>query len=423
MSSSLENEHLALDALQHGTSTLRSPISTSRPLEQTTPETSRLARTLAGIALLVLAAGSGAGVAAAEPSGQAKKPPPAVSVETIAPRQFVERLALTGSIEPTIVAELSSPAEGPVYDCRVREGDRVTAGDTLLGIGRETSVTANVAAAEEELQRKQRDFDRFSSLATRNVLAADELDRARAELERARAGLTQAQQAASDYVLKAPWPGIVARVHVADGKYVAPRTPLVDLFDPSSLVLRFQVPERHVFAIEQGDAIEARFDAFPDRPFTLAITRAFPEIDRRLRTRTFEAALPLDQVDFAPGQFARIAVALQTVPQAITIPVEAMATGTDGQPVVFVVAADGTARAVPITPGTEQDGRMLVADGLAPGDRLIVNGIEKVRAGEPVRVADAPPASAATPTEASPPASPPESSPASSKAPAEAARP
>jgi multidrug efflux pump subunit AcrA (membrane-fusion protein) len=126
----------------------------------------RLARTLAGIALLVLAGSSGAGFAVAEPSGQAKKPPPAVSVETVAPRRFVERLALAASIEPTIVAELSSPAEGPLYDCRVREGDRVTAGDTLLGIGRETSVTANVAAAEEELQRKQRDFDRFSSLGT-----------------------------------------------------------------------------------------------------------------------------------------------------------------------------------------------------------------------------------------------------------------
>jgi hypothetical protein len=47
-------------------------------------------------------------------AGLAKKPPPAVSVETIAPRQFVERFALTGSIEPSIVAELSSPAEGPL---------------------------------------------------------------------------------------------------------------------------------------------------------------------------------------------------------------------------------------------------------------------------------------------------------------------
>lgn len=48
----------------------------------------------------------------------------------------------------------------------------------MLAIGRESWVTANVTAAEEELERKQRDYDRFSSLATRNMLAADELDRA-----------------------------------------------------------------------------------------------------------------------------------------------------------------------------------------------------------------------------------------------------
>lgn len=101
----------------------------------------------------------------AEPPSPSKKPAPAVSIETIAPRLFGQRLALTGSVEPTIVAELSSPAEGPVQDCRIREGDRVTAGQTLLAIGRESSVTANVTAAEEELERKQRDFERFSSTA------------------------------------------------------------------------------------------------------------------------------------------------------------------------------------------------------------------------------------------------------------------
>ncbi len=321
-------------------------------------------------------------------------PPPAVSIEVVAPSLFVQRLALTGTVEPAIIAELSSPAEGPVYDCRVREGDQVTAGQTLLGIGRATSVAANVAAAQEELERKQRAFDRYNSLATRNILAADALDQARAELERARAAVTQAEQSASDYTLKAPWPGIVSRIHVADGKYVAPRAPLVDLFDPHNLVLRFQVPEAHVFAIKQGDAIEARFDAFPERGFTLSITRVFPEIDRRLRTRTFEAKLPLDQTDFAPGQFARIEAALQTIPDAITAPVEAVATGTDGASSVFVADADGKARSLPVTLGAEQASRVVLQGELRTGDRLIVNGREKVRAGEPVRIANPEPAPA-----------------------------
>ncbi|MGQ9660695.1 MAG: hypothetical protein ACUVQI_11465 [Thermochromatium sp.] len=90
------------------------------------------------MALLVLVSG----VAVAEPP---KKPVPAVSVETLTPLLFEQRLALTGSVEPTIIATLSSPAEGPVQNCCVREGDRVRAGQTLLTIGRESSVTANVA--------------------------------------------------------------------------------------------------------------------------------------------------------------------------------------------------------------------------------------------------------------------------------------
>ena len=200
-------------------------------------------------------------------------------------------------------------------------------------------------------------------------------------------GLALAKQTAADYVLKAPWSGIVSRVHVADGKYVAPRTPLVDLFDPASLVLRFQVPEAHVFAIQPGDEIDARFDAKPEQRFELAITRAYPEIDRRLRTRTFEAALPLEEITFAPGQFARISVALQRVPEAITAPVEAVITGTDDQPQVFIVAKDGSAQAVPVTLGAEQDGRVLLTAGPEAGERLIVNGVEKVKDGSPVRIA------------------------------------
>jgi len=102
-----------------------------------------------------------AGVVASHAEEPKKSPPPpAVSIEVVAPGLFVQRLALTGTVEPATIAELSSPAEGPVYGCRVREGDQVAAGQTLLGIGRTTSVRANLTAAQEELDRKQREFDR-----------------------------------------------------------------------------------------------------------------------------------------------------------------------------------------------------------------------------------------------------------------------
>ena len=328
-------------------------------------------------------------VGCGQPETQKKQPPPpAVSVERIQPTTFTRNIELTGSVEPTQVATLSSPAEGPVMDCAIREGDAVAADQVLLRIGRDASAAASLAAAREELERQTREFDRIEALVEQKALAAEQLDTARSNLENARAGLARAQQVSSDYDVRAPWPGLVSRLHVADGKYVAPRAPLVDLFDPSSLVLRFQVPERYALAVKEGDTLHVRFDAFPDKRHDLTIVRAYPELDRRLRQRTFEAALPLDAHDFQPGFFGRIRVELERIEQALTVPVEAVARNPQGQPLVYTVV-EGKAVANVIETGFEQGGHLLVREGLAAGDAVIVRGIERIRPDTPVRVAGA----------------------------------
>ncbi len=326
-----------------------------------------------------------------QPANEKKEPPPpAVSVERVEPRDFTRSIELTGSVEPTRVATLSSLAEGPVLDCAIREGDAVTAGQVLLRIGRDASAAASLAAAREELDRQAREFERIQALVEQKALAAEQLDAARSNLENARAGLARAQQVSADYDVRAPWPGLVSQLHVADGKYVSPRAPLVDLFDPSSLVLRFQVPERYALAVEEGDELQARFDAFPDKNHRLKIVRAFPELDRRLRQRTFEASLPLETEEFQPGFFGRIRVDLRRIENALTVPVEAVAQSADRQLMVYTVV-DGTAVATVIETGFEQGGRVLVSEGLAPGDAVIVRGIERIRPGTTVRVTGANP--------------------------------
>ncbi|MFP4203241.1 MAG: efflux RND transporter periplasmic adaptor subunit [Opitutales bacterium] len=320
--------------------------------------------------------------------GKKQGPPPAVSVERIEPETFIRRIELTGSVEPTRVATLSSPAEGPVMNCAIREGDAVEDEEVLLRIGRDESAVASLSAAREELERHKREFERTKALVEEKALPAEQLDMARSNLENARAALAGAQQVSLDYDVRAPWPGLVSRVHVADGKYVAPRTPLVDLFDPASLVLRFQVPEQHALAVKEGDSLQARFDAFPDQSHDLRVARAYPELDRRLRQRTFEASLPLETHDFQPGFFGRIRVELERVEQALTVPVEALDRNPEGKTVVYTVA-EGKATVREVETGFEQNGRILVREGLASGDAVIVRGIERVSAGTKVRLADA----------------------------------
>jgi membrane fusion protein (multidrug efflux system) len=304
-------------------------------------------------------------------------------------RLFAQLLTVTGTVEPTTVAGLASPAEGPVLGCRVREGDRVTAGQELLRIGRQLSAEAAQASAREELRRQEQEFRRITTLVTEKAVAGDQLDTARAALERARAALAQAEQAADDYSIRAPWAGVVSRVRVADGNYVSPRTPLVDLYDPTSLVLRFAVPEDHAFALMAGGRVQATFDALPGRAFTLEIIRAYPELDRRLRTRSFEAALSADAT-FAPGMFARIRAVLDEQQAAVTIPVEAVL--GDGMKQFVFVLADGKALRRPVETGFEQDGRVWIRTGLKVGDRVIIGGIERVKDGATVRLEGSGPA-------------------------------
>ena len=79
-------------------------------------------------------------------------------METLTPAPFTRWLTVTGTVEPTQVAGLASPAEGPVVDCRVREGDRVEAGQELVRIGRQVSAAATLAAAREELRQREQEF-------------------------------------------------------------------------------------------------------------------------------------------------------------------------------------------------------------------------------------------------------------------------
>jgi len=348
----------------------------------------RLVSVIAPTAVAALAVVLGLGGCDKAPPSKPTPPPVAVTVEAVSPRSFVQLLTVTGTIEPTAVAGLASQAEGPVLGCRVREGDRVTSGQELLRIGRQLSAEAAQASAREELRRQEQEFQRITALVAEKAIAGDQLDSARAALERARAALAQAVQAAGDYSIRAPWAGVVSRVRVADGNYVAPRTPLVDLYDPASLVLRFAVPEDHAFALTAGGRVQATFDALPGRDFSLEIIRAYPELDRRLRTRSFEAALPADAT-FAPGMFARIRAVLEEQKAALTVPVEAVL-GEGTKQFLFLFMEDKAVRR-PVETGFEQDGRVWIRTGLKAGDRVIVGGIERVKDGAAVRLEGAKP--------------------------------
>lgn len=317
------------------------------------------------------------------PSNNQKKPP---RVRAIAATKAAisSGLELTGSVEPYRVARLASPAEGPVAGIRVREADRVKAGDSLLSIGRKKGADALVTSLREELKKEEDKLRRTRQLVGSKALPDEQLDQASSAYEKVRAQLVQAEETAGDYTIYAPWEGVVSRVDVKEGEFVAPRTVLLEIYDPSSLVILAAVPERHAAEVTAGMRVDVRLDAYPDDYMQGRIERVYPYLDSRLRTRTMEITLE-KPIDLFPGMFARLNVLLKSIDDAVIVPLEALVRTPKGQ-VVFVVE-DGTAIARAVKTGIEADNRIQLVSGVQPGDKVIIAGNEKLKNGIEVSLA------------------------------------
>ncbi len=307
------------------------------------------------------------------------QPPPLVETAEVVTGDIAHVLDLSGSVESYHVAQLASPAEGPIQDIRVREGDRVAKGNVLLSVGRKRGIDALIASLEEEFKKEENNLRRTRSLVESNVMPKEKLDQALASYEKVNAQLISAQETAKDYTLTAPWDGIVSNLLVKDGQYVAPRTPLLHMYEPNSLIIRAAIPEKYSTMISASLPVAIRFDAYDDRIVAGRIERVYPFLDSRLRTRTVEITLDKNEIELLPGMFARLAITLDTARDATVAPLQAVINTYKGKS-IFIVE-DGKAVQRFVATGYENGNSVQILDGVSPGEQAIVSGAEKVRDG------------------------------------------
>ncbi len=312
------------------------------------------------------------------------KPLPLVAVQKAQVAALSRTMELTGTASPTRQARLASPGEGPIQNCRIREGDQVKRGQRLVTIGRSGAAAAQVAAASESLKEQQAELNRTKILVQSGAVPGSQLDTARAKYEGARALLAKARESAGDYSVEAPWDGVVSKVLVKDGDFVAPRAPLVEMYDPASLVIRLAVPEAQATEVFKGTAVTVQLDAYPGRTFEGKVSRVYPDLDTRMRTRTVEAELATP-VALIPGMFARLKLTLKTEADALVVPSDAVLVLPNGEKVAYVLQ-DGKAQRRVLKTGLETGGQIQIVSGIQPGETVITAGNEKLKDGMAVKV-------------------------------------
>lgn len=322
------------------------------------------------------------------PETAAVKSLPAVSVAVATSGSISRTIEPDGTIEATRIARMSSPAEGPIINCgaTVREGDSVKRGQRLVCIGRDKTINAQLAAAKADLVREKGELDRVKKLVENGAIPGDQLEIARARHENVKAQLARITESRTDYLINAPWSGLVSKVMIVEGDYVPPRTPLVEIFDPASLVVRFAVPESESqnVHIGNGHGLSVTLDAYPGKTFPGRIIRIYPKLDPSTRTRLIEATLAKD-ITLTPGLFARIKMKVETHENAVLVPAQAVIVNAKGERMAFIVQ-DGKASARKVATGIEAEGLIEIISGVKPGEKIVIAGNEKLKDGTAVKL-------------------------------------
>lgn len=366
-----------------------------------------LVTALAALALASVATPLALRALRAEPASLAgAPPPPAVTVAAVEQRTLVESEELTGRVEAVESVDLRAEVGGRLSAVHFQAGQLVAAGDLLFTIDPRSYVAARdaaraaVARAEALAATATKEAARAASLLAREAISAEESDlrqsraaEAAAELLAARAALTSAALDLERAEVRSPIAGRVSRALVTPGNLVSPATPLTTLVSTGQAHVYADVAEATVLKFRALDrAGRLQRDARGRIPVELALAddtaysrRGYIEsVDNRLdpATGTLQLRMTFEDVDndLVPGLFARVRVPLGA-PRP-TLLISERAVGTD-QSQKFVLAVDdaGVAAYRTVQLGGVVEGKRIVRAGLQAGEKIIVNGLQRVRPG------------------------------------------
>jgi RND family efflux transporter MFP subunit len=282
---------------------------------------------------------------------------------------------------------VNSQISGGVRAINVEEGTVVRQGTVLAELD-DREIAAQLASADAAWEVADATFRRSEQLRERQVITEAEYERDRAAAAAAAAERDQLRTRLGYTTVRSPINGVILEKNVEAGDAVGIQTGLFTIADVSTMVVRVRVSELDVVDIQQGDAVDLVLDAIPDTTLTGRVRRIFPAADPQSRLVPVEVALTDASARRArPGFLARVTFALGSKDGVLLVPASAVVRDVSGE-AVYVIA-DDHARRRPVQTGLTSEGRIEIAQGLEPGEVVVITGTSDLRDGTAVRVMNA----------------------------------
>lgn len=382
------------------------------PIAGPAPSRKRLILTAAALLLAVLV---GIGYWLARDSGPRTPPPPqygqipvavAVAAARIGPLQ--RDLHALGTITPLSQVVLRSQVDGELMRVHYTEGQAVARGQLLAEIDARPYQTA-LASAEGELARTQAlldnaqaDLQRYRKLARQESVAGQQLDTAEAQVraytaqrELNRARVADAKRLLGLTRIVAPQDGRIGLRRVDAGNHVRAddANGLTTLVQTTPISALFSISETRLDVLRQAQAktAELRVQAWDADDRRILAEGTLEALDNRIQTGsgTVRLRARFDNADESlfPNQFVNIRLAVVQQDNVVTIPSAAVQYGSEGA-FVFVIGDDARATRRVLQLGPANAGQIVVEAGLAPAERVVVEGVDRLHDGRNVQIVE-----------------------------------
>lgn len=301
------------------------------------------------------------------------------------------------SLEGTVNSAVRAKAPGYITEVLVDEGQPVRKGQTLFRLETE-SLSQEAGAARANVNAAQVEVNKLEPLVEKGIISPVQLETAKARLEQAKAGYSTVAANIGYATIKSPVDGYVSSINFREGALVSPGdpTPLTTVSDIDRVYAFFSMNEREYLNFMQttpGNNLSEKISNFPPVQLQLVNDKIYEEegeietvtgqVDPSTGTVSFRAVFPNPTNILASGNSGRI-----RIPRTYEdVPVVPESSSFEQQGIVYVygVQGDTLAVSVPIEVLDRVQSLIVVGSGLEEGDRIVAQGVGKLRNNTPIQ--------------------------------------
>jgi len=345
-------------------------------------------RTTAAAVLVMAAIGTGPAHAQGQPAGG---PPPAkVAVQPVESRLMAPAIEVPGTIHSRQDAEIAAEVAGRVVWV-AEAGTRVAAGDAIARLDdrmlalEAEGLEAQIASLRSQVDFQTREVGRLRELAAKGSAPQSRLEEAQSRLDvlsqdlvRARVGLERTRIELERTVVKAPFAGQIAARMIEVGEYSAPGADVARLVAVDDVEVRAPAPVSLAGSLREGMPVQLTHDGGVAEG---RISRIIPVGEER--SRTFEVRVALPDGRWIVGGPVKVALPSAVPTQVVAVHRDALVLRGTGT-YLFRVNAENKAERLTVRTGTAIGNWIEVEGDVAPGDRVVIRGAERLREGQSV---------------------------------------